>query len=1217
MQFIQKFAHLSCMRRSEPHPTRKIFLVMKLTIVLMTAFLTQVYATSLSQTVTISGNDMPLEVILGKVKKQTGYRFFYEASLLQTTSPVSVHVSNCPLESFLKDILNNQHLDYTIRNKSILITRKPTRTKPLVLDSLLQKLTAIIPHLTGQVTDVNGNPLAGVSIKFQLTGDGTSTNPTGFFRLANLDEKNVLLFTSIGYKPLVVDLVNFANGINSKTSSVKGIWKSKDELNLQVILSLAVDSMQTVEVSVNTGYQRIRPEQSTGAVSKITNKNYESRVNTDFLTGLTNRLPGLMINNDVKFNSNVNGTTSQNSLFNIRGISTVSGNQNPLIVVDGYPTELSLDMINPNEIESVTLLKDAAAATVYGVRASNGVIIIQRKQAVVGKARISLRTTLGIKPPENYSRYRWDGDASKINIDYNRYVYSKTVDGGAWLTVTNPRGPVFTPPYYVIAQLAAKAITPEQAERKFAEMAGYDNTDDYARLFLRPALTQTYNIDVSGGNPNALYFFSANYKRNKLQQVKNSNNIFQLSGRSKLSLSKRLTLELNTDFSQSNVNSAPVPYIKSIYSYEKLQDELGNPMAIMDGSAINPYYNENIVNMGLLNNLHYPLVDLNEVKGTSQTASNRFTADFIYKFWKSFELRFGGRYEVNKTDKKQYSSEKSTMARQYINAYTFINGNSFDYRVPKGGIMQQTNNSSNGYTLRAQLNYNKRFNAHSLNGILGVETREIVDASHSAAYFGFDDQTLLHLPINYAQLVSGFNATYVPAKSLDYTNFFTQQYAVNRFVSAYTNLVYSFRNTYSISGSVRIDQSNLFGTNPKYKYKPLWSLGTAWNLSNEPFMQDISWLKQIKLRLAYGFNGNVAKNALPRVIAKSTINPFTNPTTISLIRSSYANSSLRWEETSNLNAGLDFRIFKGISGTIELYRKKSVDLLSSMNIDPTIGGGPTYINAASIENKGFEFNLQADWITKQRFNWNTGIVFSANFSKALKVYQSRSYYPTALNGFGYVQGHPLGALFAYRWAGLDNTGTPMVYNNKNELKSVTDPQASSFMTGEQAGTIRFMGTSLPKFNAGVSNRIDIGNFYVFCMVNYYGGFKTLVPRPSPYDTRPLKGAGNYWKQPGDEIKTDIPNLDIFRFTYVGHAYNNADAYVVNGDYLTIGDLTVSYNFGNKPFFRKAGFSLFEVKLQASNLYTVGFNSFNYSMATGSYEKPYLTPTYTMALFTNF
>lgn len=1216
---MQKNAYCLLLPGAGRQLINKILLVMKLTIILLTAFLLQAHSNGMSQTVTISGDNMELEKVLSVVKRQTGYRFFYDTAVVHSAKKVSIHVKNQPLEQFLRSVFSTQPLDYTINNKTILIAQRERVTPSVTTTGAVGLLTPpVIALLTGTITGAQNEPLPGVSVRIKFSQKGTATNAKGNFILANVPDDAVLVVSSVGYQSQEIPVAGFPEGATKTVNGVAGVWKSAVLLDLRLSLQLTTEKMEEIAVTVNTGYQRIKPEQSTGSVAKLTAREYESRVNTDFLSGLVNKLPGLMINNDVQFTSVVDGVTSSNNLFNIRGISTISGNQNPLVVLDGYPTELSIDMINPNEIESVTILKDAAAATVYGVRASNGVIVVERKQAVIGKPRFNFRSSVSLTPKEDYTRYRWDDNASAINVDYQR-ERNKNISDGAWLNMNTFPGLSSMPVYYVLAQQKASIITPYQAEERLAEMGNYNNEADYARLFLRPAVNQTYNLNVSGGSKGALYYITTNYSRNRLQEINNKGGVFQLSGRTTLDLTNRLSLELSTDFTDRKGTSAPVPDINSIQPYERFEDENGTPLPSYINSGINPYYNDILMGKGLLDNLHYPLTEVEEVTDKSRVSTNRITANFRYRLGAGFNVQFGGVYENQKSEIKHYASERSAVARQYINSYTTINPSGvLDYNVPIGGFLQQRNSSAGGYTLRGQLNYDKRLGKdHSLNGIIGGEVRESITQSNSAAYFGYDDESLLQRPINYITLTNAFSNQLLYGVGIDYLSFFNQRYVNNRYLSGYSNIVYSFRNKYSLSGSIRVDQSNLFGTNPKYKYKPLWSVGAAWSIHKEEFMKDVTWLTELKVRVADGINGNVAKNSLPQVIAQSILNGLMQPVSPALTRSSFANSSLRWEQTRNMNLGIDFSIHKRISGSIDFYKKKSTDLLSSTTIDPTMGGGPTYINTASIANNGIEFRLQADWIAQPRFNWNTGLVLARNVGKTLKVYQNRANYPAAINSVGYLEGYPIGAMFSYRWAGVDNTGMPLVADEDGKIHKPSDPDYSSVMVGTTGSVVRFMGASVPVYNGGLSNRVDIGNFYLYCMINYYGGFKVQVPAPNPSATRPLEGSGNYWKQPGDELTSDVISLAGFASTFGNEAYNYADIRTVNGDYLTLGDITVSYDFSKYQAVRKAGFSSLELKLQASNIYTVGLNKYNYSMATRSFAKTYITPTYTIAIFTNF
>jgi hypothetical protein len=238
------------------------------------------------------------------------------------------------------------------------------------------------------------------------------------------------------------------------------------------------------------------------------------------------------------------------------------------------------------------------------------------------------------------------------------------------------------------------------------------------------------------------------------------------------------------------------------------------------------------------------------------------------------------------------------------------------------------------------------------------------------------------------------------------------------------------------------------------------------------------------------------------------------------------------------------------------------------------------------------------------------------------VYRTGDYNPETISALGFVKDYAVGGLFAYNYVGLDTLGLPVLQSTKGNVYH-TDVSSSAGATSialrrtDTAGLSRYMGSSIPTINAGLSNRIDVGNFYFFCMVNYYGGFKVRVPRPTPSALRPLEEADTYWKVKGDEKTTDVMALRGYTYGTASNPYNFADKYVINGDYITLADLTVSYSLDNTRFIKKTGFSHIEVKCQASNLWTVGLNDYNYSKATGSYQKRYLTPTYTVGLFTNF
>lgn len=1174
----------------------KTLLVMKLTSVLLIAFVFHAGAKGIAQDITYSSRNVPLEQVFSEIKKQTGYFFLYTETILEKARPVTISARNMPLTRFLDELFKNQPLVYTIASKTITVTASPT-----VIRYPEIQLQDRETYLTVKVTDSAGAPLSGASISVRNKKISGITDAKGELRL-NVEEGDVLMISYIGYETRRITVT--AAMLSSSNSVPVPLHRSEARLD-------------EVEVTINTGYQQIRPEQSTGSTFTLRKKEYESRINTtSFLTGLQNKIPGLLINNDVKF--------EDNNLFQIRGISTIKGNRNPLIVVDGYPTDLSLDMIDPNEIESVTVLKDAAAATIYGARSSNGVIIVERKKAKAGNLRVNFRSTLGITPKERYNRYRWAEDASEIVMDYEK-LRNRNAQPTLWQSLHGAQGG------YLMANPAAAImyhwrsntdpISEEERNRQMAALASHNNSGEYSRLFLRNASTQTYNLDMSGGSDRLLYYLTVNYMRNNATEVKNNNNLFRLSARTTMKLSNRFSVELNTDYQEGRRNGVPVPDINDIYPYERFADENGNPASISTGSKSTVVYNNYIKSLGLLDNLYYPLQDLNEVSDRARTINNRITTNFRYKMAPGLSLTFGGVYESVRSDNRHFASENATETRQMVNFFTKPNpSGGFIYNIPKGAFLKQQAGSVQGFTLRAQANYDKQVaRDHSVNVILGAEVRKLVNSSSTYSYFGYNDQSLFQQPVDFKAITTNFGASYAQSNgALNFSNLFNNTYSDDRFISGYSNLVYAYKGKYSVTGSIRVDQSNLFGTDPKYKYKPLWSVGAAWNIHKEDFMQELDWVRLLKLRVAHGFNGNVAKEALPQVIAVDQLS-YLNPAGVmpALRLLSYANSGLRWEQTHNFNLGINYEIFKGITGSVDYYVKKSTDVLANNQIDASKGGVSALVNEASIRNTGLEISLQADWISKRKFNWNTGFVFAKNNSKVLQVYNSDinesspSWQYISGSYANYLKGYAVGALFSYRYAGLDNASYPLIYDAGGKAKKLYENDAKIL-------DVSYEGSSIPVINLGLSNRVDIGNFYVYCMINYYGNFRVRVPVPSATDTRPLKGAGNYWKKPGDEMNPDIlPDISNSSSIQYYFTLATTDRYTVNGSYLTLGDLTAAYIFRDSKWLKNSGIGNVEIKVQASNIYTVGFNSYNYSLATGNFAKRYLTPTYNAAISVNF
>lgn len=1199
-------------RTASQRAITKTLLVMKLTILFLCVTILSAQASTVAQKVSITGDNLTFKQVFASIEQQTGYVVFGNRELFASKKTLSLSARNMPLADLLALILKDQPFEYSIAGKTILISKGTRKVSPRFSDQSVSGLWAV--PVSGRVTDSLGNPVQGASVKLTPGNKGTVTNLDGTFIIRNVGPGSYTIEVSL---------------VGHYTISRK-ITVSGDEPLALGSFSIQVNpgTMNEVVVAntINTGYQRILPQQVTGAVAQIQTKEFESRISVDFLSGLQNRLPGLLINNDVQF--------KENNLFQIRGISTMTGNPAPLIVVDGYPTDLSLNDINPNEIAAVTILKDAAAAAIYGVRASNGVIIIERKKGVAGKTKFAFRGTLGFRPRENYNRYRYASgeeatgilrDLYKDGTDRTFIFYRDMIYMNIGQYDNTIYGSMSTKDLLISKSFGV--ISQEKMEEGFAKLNDYNNSDDYEKYFLRTALTQQYNLNISGGTARSVYYITGNYLGNRLNQQNNDDRKLQLSGRLNLELSKRLSLELLTDFNETTRHIAPVPDFNALYSDERFADENGNPLPVMAGSpGVGRITDSLRSSLGGYDHRMYPLIEMNEVQTRQRITDYRITGNLKYDIGHGLDLSLGGVYEISQNQQRRYASELSALARQTINRYTLLPAGTtpMTWLIPKGGNLLQTQAAMRNFTARAQLSYNKRITSiHSLNAIAGAEVRGNSSESSRSAYFGYNDQTLLLQPVDFDRIKNANNSTNVMYRNvaLNVDDLFWQRYTDDRFISAYMNAVYSLMDKYSVTGSIRVDQSNLFGTDPKYRYKPLWSVGFAWNANREEFLEAVNWLDALKFRVAHGFNGNVSKNSLPQVIAQYAQNQVMPQPFASLNMEMPANSGLRWEQTNNFNAGVDFTILRNISGNVDYYNKRSTDVLGNMEIDPFRGFTPTLVNRASIRNRGWEISVRADWIKRRKLNWNTGFVYSHNRSKVLEAYvlkpqvggnnsfvSSAAIIGAATGGF--MKGEPVGNMYSYPYAGVDALGNALRFDSKGN-KTLLRPSDD-----EGLASLDSRGPVIPATNIGISNRVDIGNFYFYCMVNFYGGFVVKAPAVDLNAVRPVEGIGNYWKNPGDELLPGVLPSRKYMLPN-GSTFANSDLFVMNGAYLTVGDITASYNLKDLALLKRAGFTGFELKAQVTNVYTKGFNDDNYSVATGNYMKRYITPTYTLGVFTNF
>ncbi|MBO9633435.1 MAG: TonB-dependent receptor plug domain-containing protein, partial [Chitinophagaceae bacterium] len=835
---------------------------MKLTAILLTVVFLQASANGKAQHVSFSGTNVSLEKLFSVIRQQTGYSFFYRNDDLLQSKPVTIRFHNTPLESALSKIFMDQPLGYSLKDKMILVTLKKMDAK--MPEPALVLATGLV-NVKGIVTNERNEPVI-VSVTVRGTSTGTSTNEKGEFELKGIDEKATLVFT----------------GINIETKEIK--LAGRTELSVTVQTKIAAE----MEVVVSTGYQTLKKGQLTGAYATLSRERYLQAVpvNGNIVDNLEGRISGLMLN----LNQSRNNWADPNntSPFAIRGVSTFEAIKKPLIVLNGYPTEIDIETINPFDIENITVLKDAASAAIYGVRASNGVIVINTKKGSDSKPVFNFTTAQTFRPRPDYNKLNLLKGRKLIDFEKDKSIYDIEANFNSKDLIDMNNG-TYTPVFSIADDLYNGKITQEEADQRFNALAAYDNTNDYKKLFLQDQWLQTYDLNMSGGGANTTYFLGINRVDNQGGEKYSGNNKTTLNYRGSFDISKKISLELQTVYSNMNTKSAAIPNFYELRSYQPFFDANGHAAAAYLSPFLVDYYgfgdtygtisqarNAENMAMGLYDEMYYPYREMFETRSRSRTDLYRLQGNLKIKLLPGLNLEAGGVYERQVGEQSTIASENAYETRIMLNYYAAMDPvtGKPQFRMPQGGVKKTVDNKTSSYTLRAQLTYNKDLGArHSISLLGGAETRKIDNDSRLYTVFGYDSRLLSIKPMdlsiigNYL-LYPEFIDHIVPTGgyAFDQTmfeNFFNETSSDDRFVSWYGNAAYTLDQKYAITGSLRIDQSNLFGNDPKFRYTPLWSAGASWNIHREDFMLNANWVDELKLRVAAGYNGNIIKRSGP------------------------------------------------------------------------------------------------------------------------------------------------------------------------------------------------------------------------------------------------------------------------------------------------------------------------------------------------------------------
>jgi TonB-linked SusC/RagA family outer membrane protein len=1153
-------------------PFLKFDLKMKLTTLFLLTTLTVMQAgVSYSQKAKMSFNatDMTVAKVIEKIEYTTDYRFVYNVRSVDLERKIDIRLINASMETILSAIFKNTGTDFKISGSHIILKAKKEQEAIKIPDVVKSINVDFI--VKGKVTDEKGNPLPGTAVSDNGSGKGVLTDFNGDYEIIAVSSKTTLAFSYVGFVRQEIPVAG------------------KSILNVTLIQS----NEELGEILV-TGYQNISAIQATGSYSKLKSEDFKEQRLSSLEKILEGRIVGYQGGK-------------------IRGTTSMSGLTTPLYVIDGFPVENTkltpyasiveyLPNQNLEDIESITVLKDAAASSIYGARAANGVVVITTKKAKEGKTTISFSSNLTVTPYRNYTGNLTDS-ADIIGLErgwadgnpnlktVNSATYAQSLLNNAVFTSLGMQ---------TILNGYAGNISQTEMNNRLDALGsqGYKYYDDVAKYAKRDQYFTQHNLSLGKATETNSFNASLTYKENKFEDLYTDNESFGLNLKNSTKITNWLTVDLGTyiNFGKNDTQSynALNPGFK-YQPYNQLVNDNGTNFTSKAASRYNSFTLQSMQNYGLYNMDITPMDELGRNLTESKNFLNRTFAKFNVKFSKAFTYNAMFQYEYGVDSDSQLRDKNSYSVRSQVNSLVTIANNKAVYNLPYGDIIKETNQFSNAYNFRQQLNFNETFQGkHDVSAIAGMEIRHSKLEYSDNTRYGYDDQTLSFTPVNQANLLTVYGSVF--GGYLSQTDFSAEKELLNRYVSFYGTGGYVYDRRYSVTGSLRLDRSNLWGTDNKYQNKPTWSTGAAWNIDKESFF-DSSVINMLKLRTSYGIGGNIAKNSAPYLTAYYNSN--SNVGGLQGTINSRPNPELSWEKTTTTNIGLDFSMFSNrLGGTFDVYRKRGEDLLASSQGIPTEGWGySTYnINNGKMTNKGIEVSLNGTIVKTPSFSWDAAVLYAYNKNKVdyvnveAPVYYLQLDYPQSFPRVG----NDYNTIYGYKWAGLSSTGLPQVYD-----KSGT---AVKYNPGELEA-IKDYGSTVPTHSGSFHTSVNYKNFSLSALLIYELGHKmrnTFLPMlNNNYNgaiggyvadiTTTNKNIENSWKQPGDEVYTNVPRV-VYEYESDFNSdsrtiYSYADINILDASNVKLSNISLSYQMPS-AFTKKVKLQDVRFNLNAENVYTL-------------------------------
>ncbi len=1169
---------------------KKWLWIMKLMAFFFFLGMFQVHASAYAQNemVTLDVNRMTVEKVFKTITQQLSYDIFYSNDELDTRCQVTLSTRKMSVQDLLEEVLKGNY-SYEFVGKTIIIRPVKQSDKKIVIQ--------------GTVKDQQGGSLPGVTVLVKGSTIGVSTDGNGKFRLevASADSL-VLVFSFVGMETKEV-----------------AYW---GETELNVVMKEKDAKLDEVVV---TGYQQIEKRQLTSAVSSVKTEDLNMIGATSIEQMLQGQLAGLSV-------INISAAPGAAPKIRVRGTATITGNADPLWVLDGVMLENSVPIsvaelnspdvmnmfnsaiggINPSDIESITVLKDASATAIYGTRAANGVIVVTTKKGKRdGGFNISYQHTSSVSLRPSYDDFDLLNSQERVELTQQCY------DDGLWVSgVVGMEN--------LMQQYGLGNLSLEEYKQKVRELE--TRNTDWFKILFRNAYTQTHNLSISGGTEKMDYYVSMSYNgeqgADKISEYKNYGGLAKMNAELFKGVRLGTTLQVGRrDRESYHTSIDPFMYAVRTSRTIPLYDENGDYFFYK--KSVGGYYLFNI------------LFEQENTKRESTQTDLKGIVNLTVNLYKGLKYNGLFSYSSSHSASIDYAKEQSAYVAN-LRGYDFGNPTEEELAetpLPFGGVYNETDYEQRTSLIRNGLEYKGHIGDDlSIDGMLGQEFR-------TTKYRGLTTQ-------NYGYMHDRGNIFYEPSLGESTGHLFRNMVIRNvperSYISYYGVLSAMYKDRYVINGNIRFDGSNLFGSNPKYRYLPLWSVSAKWIVSNENFLAGVSMLNDLAIRASYGLRGNIVEDSSPQIIA-SALPPNKFNDLLEMKIDQAPNPDLKWETTSSLNVGLELSMLNNrLSVDVDYYRDASRDLIASKDVSAVTGFLNKYVNYANVKNQGVDIAVSGYIIRSKQVSWMSSLNLGYVKNKVTKsniTPQAQNLVKSVYTPGEVYLGKPVNGMFSYRFAELDADGMPLFYDQDNNKLNAGDTELPTAVFSN-IENLKYEGTRDPILTGGFNNVIKYKEFTLSFLFSF--GLKNVIRLPEyAYNSSPSDDQNanrrimERWRKPGDEATKVIPCLSggSGYFTtadgtyYTTGLFNQSQVTVVPGDYLRLRNVMLEYRLPRQLVQKIVigGCSLggISLKLQAQNLFVLadrrlkGYDPETINYTTTAYGSQPLPTSFTLGLNVNF